>query len=409
MPSAPIPEVPALVIRETSGRRRTVALSQRGLPIGPIKFEGEQRVKVTNAPGNPEGWGNVMGPTEGETEISGFWKDKFIGNTSEGRRACIEMTQATNGSASLGTTSGILGSQITSCVDAVNVFDSIRREGQLLEVTWGYVIRRGYLKKFTQTWHNVHDCEWTASFAWIAQSRANNSPLYGPPAGQLEAGSALREALRAFSRILDVPNQVIGPVMEDFRNTLNRVDQFSRTFDDAVSGFADNISIADIGSTIQSTFGSVAMSGQHVMDVARDNGWQLLFTEPQRLLPFSAFVRSPTGEAASDRAAAAALESIDPEKVLQMQLYARETISDATKLRNESVIRQRALMDGPSLVLGTYRAREGEDLRDVSLRYYGTPTQWRALLTYNGLTDTELYAGQLVAIPNIGVSPEENS
>jgi hypothetical protein len=91
-----------------------------------------------------------------------------------------------------------------------------------------------------------------------------------------------------------------------------------------------------------------------------------------------------------------------------MQLYVRETISDVRRLRDEAVIRQRALRDGPELVVGTYRAREGEDLRDVSIRYYGTPYQWRAIMIYNGLTETECYAGQLIAIPNLGVSTDEN-
>lgn len=410
MPTAPVQEIPAFVIRETSGRKRTVALTSRGLPLGPLELKGTQRVKITNPVGNPEGWGNVMGPKEGETSIAGFWKDKYIGDTSRGGRSPIEMTSTSRGgSPASGTGPGSqIGTQVTSCVDAVALFDSIRREGQLLEVTWGYLIRRGYLTEFGQKWHNVHDCEWTAKFEWVSQARANASPEYGPPAGQLEAGSALRELLRSFSRILDTPGQIIGPMMEDFRNTVNRINDFSRTADDAVSGFSQTASLADIGSTLQSLFGSAAAAAAHTKDVVEANGWPLLFSDPQRLLPFTSYLAPPTDTAGADAAAIAALEEIDPEKVVQMQLYVRETISDARRLRDEAVIRQRALMDGPALVIGTYRAREGEDLRDVSVRYYGTTHQWRAIMIYNGLTDTECYAGQLIAIPNMGVSPEEN-
>lgn len=405
--SLTIPEVPAFVIRETSGQKRTVALSSRGLPIGALELEGDQRVKVINPPGNPEGWGNVMGPKEGPTSISGFWKDKFIGDTSRGGRACIEMTsQSVRGSGASGTGAGsLIGTQVTSCVDATNLFDSIRREGQLLEVTWGYIIRRGYMTKFKQKWHNIHDCEWTIDFQWVSQARQNASPLYGPPAGQLEAGNALRELLRRFSRILDTPGQIVGPMMEDFRNTVNRINSFSSTLDESVSGFSSTASMADMGATIQSVFGSAAASAAHIKDSVEANGWPLLFSAPQRLLPFTSYLSPPTDEAGADAAALAALESIDPETVVQMQTYVRETISDARRLRDESIIRQRALDAGPSVVMGTYRAREGEDLRDVSRLYYGTPDQWRSLMIYNELDTTELYAGQLVAIPNIGITP----
>ena len=411
--SAPIPEVPALVIRETTGQRRTIALTSRGLPLGPLELEGEQRVKIVNPAGNPEGWGNVMGPKEGETSISGFWKDKFIGDTSRGGKACIEVEgpyaarAATLHSTNYSNEGGRGGTQVTSCVDATNLFDSVRREGQLLEVTWGYIIRRGYMTKFNQKWHNIHDCEWTAKFQWVSQARVNASPLYGPPAGQLEGGNALRELLRRFTRNLDTPGQLVNSGMEEFRNTVNRLNDFSRSVDESVSGFSSSLAIGDAGQTVQSLFGSAAAAAAHVKDVAESDGWPLLFSDPQRLLPFTSHMGPPTDEAGADAAALAALEAIDPEKILQMQIYVRETITDAQRLRDEAIIRQRALTDGPSLVIGTYRAREGEDLRDVSLRYYGTPYQWQALLTYNGLTDTELYAGQLVAIPNLGISPEE--
>lgn len=410
MPTAPVQEVPAFVIRETSGRKRTVALTSRGLPLGPLELKGTQRVKITNPVGNPEGWGNVMGPKEGETSIAGFWKDKYIGDTSRGGRSPIEMTSTSRGgSPASGTGPGSqIGTQVTSCVDAVALFDSIRREGQLLEVTWGYLIRRGYLTEFGQKWHNIHDCEWTAKFEWVSQARANASPEYGPPAGLLEAGNALRELLRRVSRILDTPSQIIGPMMEDFRNTVNRVNDFTRTVDESVSGFSEMISLADISTTIESLYGSIAAAAIHTKDVVEANSWPLLFSDPQRLLPFTSYLAPPTDTAGADAAAAAALELIDPEKVVQMQLYVRETISDVRRLRDEAVIRQRALRDGPELVVGTYRAREGEDLRDVSIRYYGTPYQWRAIMIYNGLTETECYAGQLIAIPNLGVSTDEN-
>jgi nucleoid-associated protein YgaU len=84
-----------------------------------------------------------------------------------------------------------------------------------------------------------------------------------------------------------------------------------------------------------------------------------------------------------------------------MRLYERETISDARRIRDESEARRRAMDASPGYTLGTYRAREGEDLRDVSRLYYGTPMQWRPIMLFNGMNTIELYTGQTIAIPRL--------
>lgn len=101
------------------------------------------------------------------------------------------------------------------------------------------------------------------------------------------------------------------------------------------------------------------------------------------------------------------LDSIDPEQVLKAQIYEREVITDARRLRDAALAQQRAMSSSSSDTLGTYRAREGEDLRDVSQLYFGTPYEWRAIMIYNGLSTTELYNGQTIAIPRLdSINPE---
>jgi hypothetical protein len=39
------------------------------------------------------------------------------------------------------------------------------------------------------------------------------------------------------------------------------------------------------------------------------------------------------------------------------------------------------------------------DLRDVSLRFYGTQDNWRTLLQFNHLASSKLSSGQLVFVP----------
>ena len=44
-------------------------------------------------------------------------------------------------------------------------------------------------------------------------------------------------------------------------------------------------------------------------------------------------------------------------------------------------------------------AREGDDLRIISTRFYGTPDNWRKLAQANGLTTARLTAGMRIVIP----------
>jgi hypothetical protein len=135
-------------------------------------------------------------------------------------------------------------------------------------------------------------------------------------------------------------------------------------------------------------------------------GWAGIFENPQRVLPFSDAILPSRGGDVWEAYYAQLLESVDPVAILEAQLYSRETITDARRMRDEAEARRRALEAGPGYTMGTYRAREGEDLRDVSTLYYGTPNQWRSLMVYNGLTTTELYAGQYVTIPRLDPGSE---
>jgi hypothetical protein len=51
---------------------------------------------------------------------------------------------------------------------------------------------------------------------------------------------------------------------------------------------------------------------------------------------------------------------------------------------------------------GLYRPYQGEDLRGVSQRFYGTPHQWRGIMLRNGLTSPILTGDELLVIPESG-------
>lgn len=386
---ATVSEVPGFKIQELSGRKRTVWLTERAKPYGPIVWEGEQRVKVTFPAGNPHGFATVQGPTEGETTIEGYWKDKYLGYNT-GETAPINLYSRRNG-AQLGE-----ATPVTSAVDAINLFDSIRSEGQPLEVSWGYVVRRGILKKLTQKWHNIHDCEWSMAFVWTSKSRVESSPLFGPPAGQQEIGSSLRDKLSNLARAIDAPRRLTDEFMTDLRNNIAMIAQFTYDVDESVSGLLDAGAPSQLSGGIQAAIGSIRNIADTVSEKIQSQGF--IGAMPD----FDQLAASPWEQAREQW-----LNSIDPEEIFKAQLYERELITDARRLRDAALAHQRAMESSPSDTLGTYRAREGEDLRDVSMLYFGTPYEWRALMLYNGLQSPELYSGQTIAIPRLDVANPE--
>lgn len=406
-----IAEVPAFTIQELGGRRRSVTLVGRGLPYRPLSLEGEQRVKITNPAGSPIGYGTVMGPTEGETQIEGFWKDKYLETSTafaeRPGQAPIILVQPRGATRTEAPSTS--GTPVTSAVDAIRLLDSIRSEGQLLKVQWGYIIRRGYLKKVAQKWHNIHDCEWSASFAWVSKDTVPDSPLFGPPAGQREIGMNLRSILRDAMRIMDAPRALMSEYMQEYRNFLNRIADASYAIDQSVTGLIDEASPIRAATDLQTTLGGIAQAAFNIKDQTEAAGFAGVFEDYRRAIPFGSYIGTDSGSSDSRFAAAeqAALDAIDPEEIMKAQLYVRETVSDLRRVQDETEARRRYFEATPDRALGLYRAREGDDLRYVSQLYYGTPTQWRALMLFNGLDTTELYPGQTVTIPRIDQPEDE--
>ena len=386
-------EVPAFVIRELTGQRRAVSLRDRALPYRPLRMEGIQRVKVTFPAGSPEGHGTITGPTEEETEIEGMWKDIFIGTNLSGRPMIL-----VNAPRSGANTAGEMR-PIGTVVEAIELIDSMRCEGQQVEVEWGPIRRRGFIKKFSYKYHNVHDAEWTIQFVWTSKGAPPPRPSYGSVApSQLDTGGSLRESVSRLLRVLDAPGEVLAGPMQDFRNTINRVTDASIAIDQTVAGLFDTTAPRNITGPIQGLLGNVVADATTVMDSFEESGWAGLFTDFRTIVPYSQYTSTSNPTSAFDAADAQALEDIDPVQVLQAQLYASEGRRDARSLRDEAELRRRALLTEDGNFVGVYRARGNEDLRAVSRLYFGTPDQWRQIMLDNAITTSILEEGQELRI-----------
>lgn len=364
----------AFIIRELSGELRTLRLLDRGLPYRPIDLAGEQRVELTWYPGNPEATATVLGPQENNTTINGYWKDKYIS-----RAVVPGETEAQGGTQTVQVFPITVDDQPVDDVRAAAlVVDNIRRQGQLLEVSWDTQIRRGYLKKFRQRWHNIHDMEWEIDFVWISQGEPT-------PAAVLQDETSISDT---------------SSIMEQ-QNTKLQNDatfEFPVTLQTQTEIIARLVAIND---TVRSaTAITQELSRQTVAP----------FDASRRLIAVCTSIETATLSLVSYLeaspytlldAAAPPADLTFPQRLLGA-VYARTLISDARVLRRTAISRRSSLLEQINTeLLGIYTAREGDDLRAVSQKFYGTPFEWRRVMIFNELNVSRLSVNQLVLIPRI--------
>lgn len=349
-----------------------LVLNTRCLPYRPIKIGGKQRAEFTWYAGSPVATVQVLGTEEDPIELQGFWKERFLDSTS----------------AILG------GIPVATVIDLVDVVDTLRREGQEVQLTWGHLTRYGIITEFEQTWHNPYDCEWSLTFSPISiepvvpQTTRPNKP------DMAQALAATEAAIAAWStsRI-----QRVGP---------NISDSLAATYEELDEQLANQLK--EVREAVEGTVGGFFSS----IDAARRMGAALVNTV--RLL--SVFAQSTLQRSQNvlmdtqDLANTLTLGQVDvlagnPEAVslaskLQARLFKSEQESASTELRDVFIEEIGPVVQSlaPPLV-ATFLANNDMDLRDVSLRFYGTPDQWRFLKDYNLLTSSKLEAGELIWVP----------
>jgi hypothetical protein len=160
MPETILDTVGSFTIRELTGSKRTLRLTSRALPYRPFELSGSQRHDITWYPGSPIGTLQNLGSKEEETTIRGYWKDRFIAASAN----------PDNPSTAFAQVSDQLGDQPVSLVtDLAALVDDMRRQGQVVQVTWLQQSRRGLLSKFMQRWNTNEDVEWEITFVWTSQ------------------------------------------------------------------------------------------------------------------------------------------------------------------------------------------------------------------------------------------------
>lgn len=361
---------PAFILRELTGDRRKIVFRGRGLPYRPLAFEGEQRVQNDTPAGAPRSIPTVIGPRELPTTINGWWKDIFIGVPvfAGGRtNSCVEMN----------------GTPVWTVKDLARLIDSVRIAGQLLEVEWSGIVRHCILKRFRQTWHNEHDLQYEIEFEVTSRGDAE-APFTAP--AKLDPSTVSRRMRQAYRSLIDVPAPASGI---GFRFTTG-LDKLRRSLERSINAVED---------TVTGLVGAVSRPIREVSDLA--NTLASVKSECDEMLAYLAatprYMRSTRGTAYVEAPANDTVQAIQDLQVAQWQYDARVALRNLRSAAMEAL--EASVIDDPKRGVIEYRARGGEDLRDVARRFYGSEDQWRDLMEYNDLASAQLAAGDVVLVP----------
>ena len=379
-------EASVLTIVELTGQQRTVQLVGRGLPYRPLGFSVEQRVTPTWNPGSPEATATVLGPKEMPTTMGGEWKDKFIDVLGASVEAEAEQSgQPQNASLSNGQPPITLNNEAVSTVDAaIDLFDSLCREGQLVEVTWFTTKRQGYLRKFSHQWNNTHDVIWTANFEWIGRGEPRGLATFVTEA---QPNQILDDMNGQFDQVDDLSTDI--GYSQDFVNKINaitsEIQRLMTELEDTVVNYTNQVLAPS------KAFRAMIANLQGIEMQCED---LLEFMESAVAIEV---VSLKPGESVEDRSEAERLEA---------EAFARETKNWARALRRVGTDRRAVLVEEISGdIAGTYTAREGDDLRRAAVAVYGTPYEWQRIQTFNDLDSARLQRGQVVLVPKL--NPED--
>ncbi len=393
-----------LTLAEEGGT--TLHLRDRALPYRPISITGTQRAEFTWYPGSPQATVQMLGPEEGVITLNGFWKDRFIQGTDAVTIGDIDTEEY----GLLRQALGELGGAVTAA-SLVNIVDGMRRNGRMVVFTWEGLTRYCHITSFTQTWHNVHDCEWSLDLSVISQEALNIAAMSQETPTPADAAAATAAQAKTAEELAgNPPAALVGapaaaaPI--EIRPTPLRPPTWGAAIQSAimnnelVKGLADSLNAAangyaDIATNVTSV---VELPGNMIRDT-------IGFADEL----VGRFARSTTNAVDSAItevfAVGTALGLLSQDQVpFGIQLGAKSYMNSVNNTVNvarnfNAAIRYIYTSQLQGDVESVFVAPANMDLRDVSTKFYNTPDNWWMLMLYNELPDSRLRAGQEIKIP----------
>jgi len=364
----------AFTIAEQTGRKRVLILKERALPYRPFTLSGSMRAETTWYPGNPIASMQVLGNEEAPTTITGRWADRFLRSIDDEGRAVQASAIALLGTGGAGATQ-----PVANVVELAKTVDSIRREGQVVEVTWDQQIRHGIVEQFVQNWDRAEILNWEITFKWISQGEREVPISFALEVDQKSLSAKFNTLYDQLHTSLAAPFSLV----EDIQRALDEMDAI---ISDAIG------SITDTTANITDAVLTPATAVKRTLAAME--------TIKEGALRIENIVSSKAARALINTDE---IDALSQGQTLTAESYVRGVKISARLLKTTAAEQNDTLTrrDDEQEILAVFTAHTNMDLRDVSTRFYGTQEEWRRLLKYNGLTSSKLLAGMFIMVPRL--------
>lgn len=372
------------IIRQRAGMARTIVLQGRSLPYWGVAWGGTQRLDVNWFPGNPVAVVQVIGQTYEPTTITGMWKDVFLGDianraslfnfpglTPQAQPNSIE--RGGNTFRSTGSVPAQFAERARALRDAIEV---LRREGILLQVEWGSIVRFGFISRTLFPHDREEDINYEIEFTWLGDIDAQPTPVpISVP------GFNILSLLKALFALLDKIINTLLIVIFKAQSFISRVTQAIAKLASFVTSLLE----------ILNKLASFVFAPFDVLGNIRANLTAIKLAALD-------FFDTLTEESA---AVAGAITN-DPVQVSIGNILQQRLRSQALELAAFSAQQEEVLATNDTVeLLGIYTSPGGVTLRDVALRFFNDANNWRVIADFNGLTSSILPIGTIIRIPKL--------
>jgi hypothetical protein len=368
----------SIEFKELTGDERRIVLSERALPYKPLSFGGKQRVENTSYTGFPQKSQQALGAEEDESSWTGAWKTRFIGDTAT---RMAQVSAATSTRLDDGTEAiAIDDSTIHTAAELVELFDDVRRKGQVVRVQWLHIARVGRLVSFTQKWLTAHDVEWEMKWDWIGRDEDAGAP---------SPGSA---------QLLDLSHQLSTGYVEVLDATdFDAVDGLDPSFADKIDYRVGRLqrSILELEDAIENRVSSVTGP---IEALRRAASLATFVRDESELL--IADLTSQTEDAIITVENPEDLTTVPAGVMTAAACNTYRAIRSARILKHRgSRERFRAMKELDANALAVVLMAQDQDCHDLSAAWYGTPDEGERIRAYNNLLSMTAPAGTVIVIP----------
>lgn len=366
-------------------------LHGRALPYQGYELEGTMRAEFTWYPGNAVATVQMLGAQEKSSTIKGMWKDRFIKSVTDDGIAVTAPGVALYN-----------GTQVTDVLDLVKKVDDMRLQGKLLAVEWCGILRHGILTRFKQSWLRIEDMEWEMEFQWVSHGKVQTPPSIPIRPDVTGFASNVQALVNTLKSVVEAVKEGFE-VVESWSNKVNaaikEIDTAATEMTNAAAN-AQALIFSPLNTTQRALAASESIknSAQTIVNVCQG-------TPPYQVIKANIVTPPTTG---ASTATVAPATTLDLATGLKADAYTRNVKAAARDLQLTASSEGddlRASLEQDTL-LAAFVARGPMDLRDVSQKYYGTPNEWRRLLSYNNLDSSQLDAGVLVLVPKLNGADE---